>query len=86
MIHAFQKKSKQGIKTPKHDIDLVECSCHCIAIAQIALDEFRLFINPSRFSTAMGLRLKIIQRTYLPPFAHEKIHQMRTDEPGGTCD
>jgi phage-related protein len=24
VIHAFQKKSKQGIKTPKHDIDLVK--------------------------------------------------------------
>ena len=24
MIHAFQKKSKQGIKTPKHEIDLVK--------------------------------------------------------------
>ena len=23
-IHAFQKKSKQGIKTPKHEIDLVK--------------------------------------------------------------
>jgi len=23
VIHAFQKKSKQGIKTPKHEIDLV---------------------------------------------------------------
>jgi phage-related protein len=23
VIHAFQKKSKQGIKTPKHDIDLI---------------------------------------------------------------
>ncbi len=22
-IHAFQKKSKQGVKTPKHEIDLV---------------------------------------------------------------
>jgi phage-related protein len=24
VIHAFQKKSTQGIKTPKHEIDLVE--------------------------------------------------------------
>ncbi len=24
VIHAFQKKSKQGIKTPKHQIDLVK--------------------------------------------------------------
>lgn len=24
VIHAFQKKSKQGIKTPKRDIDLVK--------------------------------------------------------------
>jgi len=24
VIHAFQKKSKSGIKTPKHDIDLVQ--------------------------------------------------------------
>ena len=23
VVHAFQKKSKQGIKTPKHQIDLV---------------------------------------------------------------
>ncbi len=23
VLHAFQKKSKRGIKTPKHDIDLV---------------------------------------------------------------
>jgi len=23
VIHAFQKKSKQGIKTPKHEIELV---------------------------------------------------------------
>jgi phage-related protein len=23
VIHAFQKKSKQGVKTPKHEIDLV---------------------------------------------------------------
>jgi len=23
VIHAFQKKSKQGIKTPKHEIDLI---------------------------------------------------------------
>jgi phage-related protein len=24
VIHAFQKKSKQGAKTPKHEIDLVK--------------------------------------------------------------
>ena len=24
VVHAFQKKSTQGIKTPKHDIDLVK--------------------------------------------------------------
>ena len=24
VIHAFQKKSKPGIKTPKHEIDLVK--------------------------------------------------------------
>jgi phage-related protein len=24
VIHAFQKKSKQGIKTPKQDIDLIK--------------------------------------------------------------
>jgi phage-related protein len=24
VVHAFQKKSKQGIKTPKHEIELVE--------------------------------------------------------------
>ncbi len=24
VIHAFQKKSKQGIKTPKHEIDLIK--------------------------------------------------------------
>lgn len=24
IIHAFQKKSKQGVKTPKHEIDLVK--------------------------------------------------------------
>ena len=24
VIHAFQKKSTQGIKTPKHEIDLVK--------------------------------------------------------------
>jgi phage-related protein len=23
VIHAFQKKSKRGIKTPKHEIDLI---------------------------------------------------------------
>jgi phage-related protein len=23
VLHAFQKKSKQGIKTPKHEIDLI---------------------------------------------------------------
>jgi phage-related protein len=24
VVHAFQKKSTQGIKTPKHEIDLVK--------------------------------------------------------------
>lgn len=24
VVHAFQKKSKQGIKTPKHEIDLIK--------------------------------------------------------------
>ena len=24
VIHAFQKKSKQGIRTPKHEIDVVK--------------------------------------------------------------
>ena len=24
VLHAFQKKSTQGIKTPKHDIDLIQ--------------------------------------------------------------
>jgi len=24
VIHAFQKKSTQGIKTPKHEIDLIQ--------------------------------------------------------------
>ncbi len=24
VIHAFQKKSKQGVKTPKHEIDLIK--------------------------------------------------------------
>jgi hypothetical protein len=26
VIHAFQKKSKQGIQTPKHEIDVVKAS------------------------------------------------------------
>jgi phage-related protein len=25
VVHAFQKKSTQGIKTPKHEIDMIEC-------------------------------------------------------------
>ena len=24
VVHAFQKKSTQGIKTPKHELDLIE--------------------------------------------------------------
>jgi len=23
VVHAFQKKSRQGIKTPKHEVDLI---------------------------------------------------------------
>ena len=30
VVHAFQKKSKTGIKTPKAEIDLISCS-HFIA-------------------------------------------------------
>src|SRR5213083_512099 len=45
----------------KNYVDAVEHSGHRVAITQVALDEFSLWIGPCRLSPPVGLRLKIIQ-------------------------
>jgi hypothetical protein len=57
----------------KNDLYLVERGGNGVAVAQIALNEFRVLVDPSRLSAAMSLRLQIIERPNLPAFIHEKI-------------
>jgi phage-related protein len=30
VIHAFQQKAETGIKTPKHEIDLIDARLRCV--------------------------------------------------------
>ncbi len=64
----------------KDDVDLVERRCDCVAIAQVALEEFCLFVNPRRFTAAMRLRLKIIESAHPPALTHEKIDNVRANQ------
>ena len=59
--------------------EAVERGSNRIAIAHVALDEFRPGIYPRWLSAAVRLRLEIIQPAHLPPFAHKKIDNMRAD-------
>jgi len=38
VLHAFQKKSKQGVKTPKHVIDLIKVRLKEAERIQVALE------------------------------------------------
>ena len=60
----------------KNDVYLVECGSNRLPITQIALNEFRVLINPSRFSMSVGLWFQIIERSNPPAFIHEKIDYM----------
>src|SRR5437016_14505607 len=53
----------------KDNVDLVERSRNRVAIAQIGINKFRLFVYPRRSSAAMRLRLKIIESAHLPALA-----------------
>ena len=46
--------------------------------------EFGVFVKPGRLTTAMRLRLKIVEHPHGPTFAHEEIDQMRADQAGTT--
>ena len=60
----------------KNDIYLVERGGNRIAITQIAVNEFRLLVDPRWFSAAMSLWFQIIERPNLPAIIHEQIHDM----------
>jgi hypothetical protein len=53
-------------------------------VAQIPAPEFGLFVKPCRLTTAMRLRLKIVQYPDGPTFSDEEIDQMRADQAGTT--
>ena len=60
----------------KNGVYLVESSDNRVAIAQIALYEFRFLVDPIRLSATMGLWFQIIERSNLPASIHEKIDYM----------
>jgi len=64
----------------KDDVDLVERSRNHVAIAQIGVNKFRLFVYPRRSSAAMRLRFKIIETAHFPALAHQQIGNMRADK------
>ena len=70
----------------KNDVDLVECSSDRIPIPHVALDKFRLPIDPRWPSAAMRLRFKIIKRAYSPAFVHETVDNVRADQACATSD
>ena len=60
----------------KNGVYFVESGNNRVAIAQIALYEFRFLVDPSRLSAAMRLWFQIIERPNLPASIHEKIDYM----------
>ena len=70
----------------KYEINLVERGGDRVAIAQIALDEFRIFVNPRWLAATVRLRLQIVESAHLPPFAHEKIDGVRADQARAASD
>ena len=54
----------------KDDVDLVQSGGDRVAISQIALDEFRAFINPVWLAALVRVRLEIIEHAHFPAFAH----------------
>ncbi len=57
----------------KDDIDLIQRSSDRFTVADVAVSEFDLGIDPSRFTATMRLRLKIIQDANFPALAHQQI-------------
>ena len=70
----------------KNNFDPIECSGNCIAISNVALDEFRFGIYPRWLPTTMRLRFEIIQPAHLPTFTEEKIDNVRADQTRGASD
>jgi hypothetical protein len=60
----------------KNDVYLVERGDDRVAITQITVNEFRLFVDPSWLSATVGLRFQVIERPNLPAFVHEKVDNM----------
>ena len=67
----------------KNDIDLVERGGDRVAITQIAVNEFRLLVDPRWYSAAMSLWFQIVERPNLPAIVHEQIHHMPVTSIGG---
>src|SRR6266480_4128979 len=70
----------------KDDVDLIERGGDRCAVAQIALDKFGFFVDPSRLPAAMRLRFEIIKDANFPALMHEQIGHMRPNEPGAASD
>jgi hypothetical protein len=66
------------------NVDLVERGRDGVAVAQIAAPEFGVFVKPGWLTTAMRLRLKIVQYPDGPTFSDEEIDQMLADQAGTT--
>ena len=70
----------------KDDVDLVERGRDGFAIAQVALNEFRLLVNPRRFAATVRLRLQIVEHANFPAFSHQQIGNVRSDQAGSAGD
>src|SRR5262249_28744350 len=70
----------------KNYFDPIERSRNRIAVSDVPLDEFRAGIYPRRLSTSVSLGFEVIQYAHLPPFAHEKIDNVRADQTRGASD
>src|ERR1041385_5946363 len=68
----------------EENVNLVERGPDGVAVAQIAAPEFGVFVQPGRLTMAMRLRLELVQSPDGPPFSHEEIDQVRSDQAGTT--
>ena len=57
LVHAFQKKSTQGIKTPKHEIDLVQDRIRNADLGRFTLDRLVTIIN--RLGSRIEVKVKV---------------------------
>ena len=64
----------------KDHVDAFHGGAHRRAVSQIALDKFRLLVDPGGFAEAVGLGFEVVEDANGPAFAEEVVGDVRADE------